>query len=398
MKIEDIIKKAISETKLISEQETPRLGQETKSVDLTDPESVLDAALRYNCSEEWGVGNVKDVTAPVDMKFTYRGKEFQIPKGRRYLTTGPIEGGEFVFLGRQIPEESTNDNTFFYGFNKTDKNGFRWLCSSLKTVQQAGTDTLTPAQKERLDAFLSTDGSVYTKVGGAGLEAKEVSELKFRSGKPVFDQNTGIPRKGNFVYIQTGLENKDINQILAVQQYLEGQGWTLTVPDITTPAYGKGRRVIDMVPDIKKYGLTGQEMVYPTGKATTPTVSKTSMSGKKEKADRQTCTPAINFLFKCFNSKGVGEGCDDLAKINNSKLVAAKCYQVSRTQKGTKFAKGMFGPEDELMTLVRDRGRFGIQQELQQMERNIDINESVKLSETIKSHLLENIRMKNSKI
>jgi hypothetical protein len=62
----------------------------------------------------------------------------------------------------------------------------------------------------------------------------------------------------------------------------------------------------------------------------------------------------------------------------------------------TKMLGGIFGPEDELEKLVTlVNNPFGISKRLRELGT---VNESRRIDSTIKKHLLESIRTKNSRI
>ena len=409
MKIDNIIKKALFERGLISEEvgdpTTAKTGQETKSFDLNDPQQVLDAAQQYNCWQQWGLkSKPTDGTFNKEYKFSYRGKPVSVGNTDSFLISGPIPSNPLVFLGKKAEGESDSDDTWFMGFNSADKfndlyKGFRWRCKSLKTVSQAGTGKLSQAQQSRLDSFLSTDGSVYTKVGGPGMEAKDVSTLTFKSGKPVFDENTGIPPKGNFVYIQTGLENLDINQLASIAKYLEDNNWSLTVPSMSEPSFNQGKSVLSIFPKAKDYGLTANVKVYPKNATYTPT--KTTSSGKV-KTDKASCTNAIYYLTTCMKNPFKNADCQNASKRIGNIETASMCYldlQKEKAKNPTKLLGGIFGPEDEFMKLVNvSNNVYGIGPRLRELKGSMSMTESKKINLTIKRHLLEGIRRKNSQI
>jgi hypothetical protein len=404
MKIDNIIKKALIDRGLISEQvvdnTTQQTGQETKSFDLNNPQQVLNAAQQYDCWKQWGLKEKPiDKTFRKPYKFSFRGKEVGVKPDETYLQSGTL-----VFLGKQADGESDKDNTYFYGFDSADQynnlfQGFRWRCKSLKTLSQAGTGSLTKAQEDRLASFLSTDGSVYTKVGGPGLEAKEVSELKFKSGKPVFDENTGIPPKGNFVYIQTGLENLDINQLLSIADYLEKNNWSLTVPSMSEPTFNQGKSVLSIFPKAKDYGLTANVKVYPKNATFAPT--RTTFTGNI-KVDKNACTVAIKYLTTCLKNSGQSASCQDVKQRMANVDTASMCYLNLTKEKAnnpTKLLGGIFGPEDELMRLVNvSNNIYGIAPRIRELKSSASMNESKRIDSKIKKHLLESIRNKNSRI
>lgn len=404
MKIDNIIKKVLIERGVISEAvgdpSNPEEGRETKSFNLDNPQEVLNAAQQYNCWQQWGLkSKPEDKVFNKEYKFSYRGKPVSVGNNESYLVSGPL-----VFLGRKAEGETDSDDTWYMGFNSNEQfnnlfKGFRWRCKQLKTVSQAGTGKLSQAQQERLEAFLSTDGSVYTKVGGPGLEAKDVSTLTFKSGKPVFDEAVGIPPKGNFVYIQTGLENLDINQLKSIAEYLEGKGWTLTVPSMSDPSFNQGKSLVTIFPRAKDYGLTPNVKVYPKTATYTPT--KTTSTGKI-KTDKSSCTNAIYYLTACMKNPFKNAECQDAVKRTTNIDTASMCYlelQKAKTNNPTKLLGGIFGPEDELMKLVNVRNNvYGIGTRLRELGSTSSMNESTKIDLRIKKHLLEGIRRKNSQI
>jgi hypothetical protein len=391
MKIGNIIKNALVERKLISEVED---GQSTRSYDLNSPEDVINAAQQYECWKQWGLTKKPiDSITKKDFRISYRNQEKVIPAGTRFLYSEP-----FLFLGEKIQGETDKDNTYFYGFDKNNLSnnlfkGFRWTCKSLRNVDQAGTRNLTPAQQKLLDDFLATYGSVYTKVGGQGKVAKDITELKYKDGRTIWDENVGVPPKGNFVYVQETLYNKEPDQLLAAEDFLKKAGYTLEVPPLGDPRLGYGLKVINIFPQIKdKVGP--DVMVYPI--TSTPSVTKTGT----DKVDRQQCTTAIKYLSKCSRVLKGGD-CDDvktrIANINT----AALCYmqlrkERTRAKNPTKMLGGIFGPEDELEKLVTlVNNPFGISKRLRELGT---VNESRRIDSTIKKHLLESIRTKNSRI
>lgn len=404
MKIDNIIKKALIDRGVISEAvgdpTTAKTGQDTKSFDLNDPQQVLDAAQQYNCWQQWGLkSKPEDKVFNKEYKFSYRGKPVSVGSNESYLVSGSL-----VFIGRKAEGETDSDDTWFMGFNSADKfndlyKGFRWRCKSLKTVSQAGTGKLSQAQQSRLDSFLSTDGSVYTKVGGPGMEAKDVSTLTFKSGKPVFDENTGIPPKGNFVYIQTGLENLDINQLASIAKYLEDNNWSLTVPSMSDPSFNRGKSVLSIFPKAKDYGLSPNVKVYPKNATYTPT--KTNVLGK-DVTDKAACTKSINYLTACMKNPFKNADCQNANKRIENIETASMCYlglQKEKTKNPTKLLGGIFGPEDELMRLVNvSNNVYGIGPRLRELGGTSSMNESTKIDLRIKKHLLEGIRRKNSQI
>jgi hypothetical protein len=395
MKIENIIKKALVERKLISEVEDGQQpsGQSTRSYDLNSPEDVINAAQQYECWKQWGLTKKPiDGTTTSDYKMSYRNQEKVIPKGTRFLFSAP-----FVFLGEKIQGETDKDNTYFYGFDRDNISnrlfkGFRWTCKSLRNLDQAGTRNLTPAQQKLLDDFLATYGSVYTKVGGQGKVAKDITELKYKDGRTIWDENVGIPPKGNFVYVQETLYNKEPDQLLAGVDYLTKNGYTLEVPPLGDPRLEYGTKIIDIFPKIKD--MVGPNvLVYPTS---TPSVPRKE-SGK---VDRQKCAAAIKYLSKCSRELKGGE-CDNVKTRITNIDTAALCYMAltkerTKAKNPTKMLGGIFGPEDELEKLVNIvNNPFGISKRLRELR---SVNESKNIDSTIKKHLLESIRTKNSRI
>jgi hypothetical protein len=404
MKIENIIKNALVERRLISEDEVGQQpsGQSTRSFDLNNPEDVINAAQQYDCWKQWGLDKKPiDSTTKKEQKFSYRNQEKSIPAGTRFLYSDPL-----IFFGEKIQGETDKDNTYFYGFDKSNLStstnlfkGFRWTCKSLRSVDQAGTRNITPAQQIVLDNYISTFGSVYTKVGGIGQVAKDISELQKPDGTTIWDENVGVPPKGNYVYIQKALYNIKPNQLLGIADSLDKKGWTLKEPLMDTPEYTAKRRMIDLFPDLKSYGLTSDVMIYPKDASTLSGVTMDRKIGGGEKLNKEVCKPAIQFLVKCMNSGGQSTGCNDSNRVNNEKYTAARCY-VSTIQK-PQF-KGILGLGNELSLLYNNPNRlkFGIGNEVSQIQRNTkntNVNEA-SLTSTIKNHLLENIRNKNSQL
>ena len=394
MKISNIIKQSLVERRLISENE---VGQQTRSYDLNNPEDVLNAVKANECWKKWGLTKLpSDYPIPNDYTITYRGQQKTIPKQTRALYD-PTD--KDFFLGEKIQGESDKDNTYFYGFNVETKQGFRWKCDALRSVDQAGTRNVTPAQQKLLDDFLSTYGGVYTQIGGKGMVAKDIRELKYEDGRSIWDKNTGIPVEGNYVYVQNALYNVKPNQLAGIAKNLDSKGWTLTEPLMDTPEYTAKRRMIDLFPDLGKYGLTADVMIYPKDASKIAGVTTDRRFGNGVKLNKETCKPAIQFLSKCMNSGGQSVGCNEPNKVNDNKLTAAKCYVF--TLENPQF-KGILGLGDELSLLYNNPNRlkFGIGNEVSQIQRNTkgaNVNEGSIIS-TIKNHLLENIRNKNSQL
>jgi hypothetical protein len=402
MKIGDIIKQTLIERRIISEDEPAqqvRSGQETRAYNLDNPQEVLDAALANGCATQWGVKpNQLRANVKVDRNYTISGDSgtIVVPKGTRAHQDG--ENGDY-FIGNKISEDP--NNTYFWGFG-TDGQSFRWVCNALRSVDQSGTRSLTPAQDLALKGFLKTYGSVYTKMGGEGKTAKDVRELEYPDGRPVFDKSTGIPPEGNYVYVQDRLYNIKPNQLAGVAKDLQLSGWTLTQPLVNTPEYNYRRRMIDLFPELKNFGLTQDVMVYPIKASQLQNVVADKRFGGV-KMSKEVCGPPIKFLKKCMDTSGGYAGCDDPNKINDNKYTAARCY--TSTQKNPQF-KGILGLGDELQSLYDSPDKFGIGKEvtqLQKIEGNVDERPLTRVNEgslvfTIKNHLLENIRNKNSQL
>lgn len=404
MKIDNIIKKALIDRGLISEEvgdpTTDNTGQNTKSFDLNNPQQVLNAAQQYDCWKQWGLKEKPiDKTFRKPYKFSFRGKEVGVKPDETYLQSGTL-----VFLGKQADGESDKDNTYFYGFDSADQynnlyQGFRWRCKSLKNLDQAGTGSLTQAQQKLLDDYLATYGSVYTKVGGQGKVAKDVTELEYKGGQTIWDENVGIPPKGNFVYVQETLYNIEPNQLVLVAEYLKNNGWSLEVPPMNEPTFNQGRSLVSIFPKLKEYNLPADVKVYPTKATYAPT--KTGSTGNI-KVDKNTCTTAIKYLTACLKNGGQSEPCQDVKQRMSNVDTASMCYLNLTKEKAknpTKLLGGIFGPEDELMRLVNvSNNVYGIGTRLRELKRTSSMNESRKIERTIKNHLLEGIRRKNSQI
>ena len=400
MKIGDIIKQTLVERRIISEEET---GQQTKSYDLNNPQEVLDAALANGCPTQWKI-SPKDLRAnvKVDKDYTISGDSgtIVVPKGTRAIQDGA--NGDY-FIGNKI--SSDTNNTYFWGFG-TDGQSFRWVCNALRSVNQAGTRSVTPAQQKLLDDFLSTYGSVYTQIGGEGKVAKDIRELTYEDGRSIWDKNTGVPAEGNYVYVQERLYNVKPDQLTGIAKNLDSKGWTLTEPLMDTPEYNSKRRMIDLFPDLGEDGLTSDVMIYPKDASKIASVTTDRrLSKTKSKLNKEVCRPAIQFLAKCMNDSGRSSGCKDSYKVNDNKLTAAECYLA--TESNPQF-KGILGLGDELSMIYNNTKQtiFGIGKEVDQIQRNIQgaknkpqssVNEG-SLVYTIKNHLLENIRNKNSQL
>lgn len=403
MKIGDIIKQTLIERRIISEDEPAqqvRPGQETRAYNLNDPQEVIDAALANGCSKQWGI-NPNDLRAnvKVDKDYTISGDSgtIVVPKGTRAIQDGA--NGDY-FIGNKISEDP--NNTYFWGFG-TDGQSFRWVCNALRSVAQSGTRSLTPAQDLVLQEFLKTYGSVYTKMGGQGMSAKDVRELEYADGRKVFDKSTGIPPEGNYVYVQDRLYNIKPNQLAGVAADLQLSGWTLTQPLVNTREYNYRRRMIDLFPELGDFGLTTDVMVYPKDASKMASVTTDRRLGGGVKMSKEVCGPPIKFLKKCMDSSGMDAGCDDPNKVNDNKYTVARCY--NSTVKNPQF-KGILGLGDELTALYNSPDKFGIGKEVAQLERIkqntkerplTSVNEG-SLVYTIKNHLLENIRNKNSQL
>ena len=390
MKIGDIIKQTLIERRIISEDDTDR---KTRSFNLDNPQEVLDAALANGCATQWGVKpNQLRANVKVDRNYTISGDSgtIVVPKGTRAHQDG---GNGDYFIGNKMSEDP--NNTYFWGFSP-DGQSFRWVCNALRSVDQSGTRSLTPAQDLALKGFIETYGSVYTKMGGQGKTAKDVSELEYPDGKPVFDESTGIPPKGNYVYVQDRLYNIKPNQLSGIAKNLDDKGWTLTQPLKDTREYNYRRRMIDLFPDLKEDGLTNDVMVYPKDASTLSGVTMDRKIGGGVKMNKEVCKPAIQFLAKCMKQNGQYDGCDDPYRVNNSKYTAARCYDA--TSQNPQF-KGILGLGDELSTLYSNPNKsiYGIGNEVSQLGRNKKVNEG-SLTSTIKNHLLENIRNKNTQL
>lgn len=397
MKISNIIKQSLVERRLISENE---VGQQTRSYDLNNPEDVLNAVKANGCWKKWGLTKLpSDYPIPNDYTITYRGQQKTIPKQTRALYD-PTD--KDFFLGEKIQGESDKDNTYFYGFNVETKQGFRWKCDALRSVDQAGTRNVTPAQQKLLDDFLSTYGGVYTEIGGKGRVAKDIRGLKYIDGRSIWDENTGIPPEGNYVYIQDTLYNTEPNQLLKIAKDLENAGWTTVTPFENTPEFRKARRLNDLFPGPGRENI----MLYPKDASKITSVTTDRRLGGGVKMNKEVCKPAIQFLAKCMEQNGEYAGCDNPNKVNDDKYTAARCYYSTLTN--PQF-KGILGLGDELKDLNDNTKKtmFGISNEVAQLERNLSnanknrsiasVNEG-SLVYTIKNHLLENIRNKNSQL
>jgi len=405
MKIENIIKNALVERRLISEDEVGQQpsGQSTRSFDLNNPEDVLNAAQKYDCWKQWKLDKKPiDITTKKEFKISYRNQEKSIPAGTRFLYSAPL-----LFFGEKIQGESDKDNTYFYGFDSQNLSnnlfkGFRWTCSSLRSVDQSGTRNVTPSQQKLLDDFLATYGSVYTKVGGQGKVAKDITDLKYKDGRTVWNDDVGIPPKGNFVYVQETLYNVEGNQLIEVAEWLKNNGYTLNVPPITDPAFNQGQSLITMLPALKKYNLPADVKAYPIDATFVKT--KTGFTGNEiiGKTDKNSCTAAIKYLTACLKNSGQSEPCQDVKQRAFNVDYAAKCYLNFNKEKAknpTKLLGGIFGPEDELMRLVNvSNNVYGIGTRVRELKSTSSMNESKRIDYTIKNHLLENIRNKNSQL
>jgi hypothetical protein len=405
MKIDNIIKKALIERGLISEQvvdnTTQQTGRETRSFDLNNPQQVLNAAQQYDCWKQWGLKEKPiDATFKQEYRFSFRGNVVTVKPNETYLL-GP---NKLVFLGRQAEGESDKDNTYFYGFDGSNIynnlfQGFRWKCNSLRNVDQAGTRNITPAQQKLLDDFLDTYGSVYTKVGGQGKVAKDISELTYKDKRSIWDENVGVPPKGNFVYVQETLYNVEPNQLIAVADYLKNNGYSLEVPPMNDPAFSQGISLINIFPKLKQYNLPADVKVYPTKATFAPT--RTTNSGDI-KVDKNACTVAIKYLTTCLKNSGQSEPCQDVKQRMKNVDTASMCYLNLTKEKAnnpTKLLGGIFGPEDELMRLVNvSNNIYGIAPRIRELKSSVSMNESKRIDSTIKKHLLESIRTKNSLI
>jgi hypothetical protein len=390
MKIGDIIKQTLIERRIISEDDTDR---KTRSFNLDNPQEVLDAALANGCATQWGIKpNQLRPNVKVDRNYTISGDSgtIVVPKGTRAIQDG---GNGDYFIGNKISEDP--NNTYFWGFG-TDGQSFRWVCNALRSVNQAGTRSITPSQQVALDNYLSTDESAYTKIGGPGKVAKDIRELTYTDGRSIWDKNTGVPAEGNYVYIQKALYNVVPNQLLGIKDNLDKKGWTIKEPLMDTPEYMSKRRMIDLFPDLSKFGLSPDLMIYPKDASKLSGVTMDRKIGGGEKLNKEVCKPAIQFLVKCMNSGGQSSGCNDSNRVNNEKYTAARCY-VGTVQK-PQF-KGILGLGDELSLLYNNPNKlkFGIGNEVSQIQRNTKVNEG-SLTFTIKNHLLENIRNKNTQL
>jgi hypothetical protein len=403
MKIGNIIKKALVERKLISEVEGGQQpsGQSTRSYDLNSPEDVINAAQQYDCWKQLGLPKKPmDSITKKDWEIKYRNQPKVIPAGTRFFYSEPM-----LFLGEKIQGESDKDNTYFYAFDKNTFQGARWTCKSLRNLNQAGTRNVTPAQQKLLDDFLATYGNVYTEVGGKGKVAKDITELKYKDGRTIWDENVGIPPKGNFVYVQETLYNVEPDQLANASEYLKDNDWTLTVPGIEQPTYKQGMSFTSIFPELK--GIVPSDLqVYPVKELSAPTKEGTL------KVDRKSCTDAIKFLKECKRTSGtaVGLRCNDISIKTKNINTAALCYTNLEKAGGdaknpTKMLGGIFGPEDDLITLRNlPSADFGIGDRVSELKgrrtvkQNTTLTESRRIDSTIKKHLLESIRTKNSRI
>lgn len=392
MKISDIIKQSLIERRIITEDE---VGQQTRSYDLNNPDDVLNAAKSNECWKQWGLSKTPgDYALPNNYTITYRGQQKTIPKQTRALYD-PISK-EF-YLGEKIQGESDKDNTYFYGFSVENKEGFRWRCNSLRSIEQSGTRNITPVQQKLLDDYLATYGNVYTQIGGKGKVAKDIRELTYKDGTSIWDKNSGIPPEGNFVYIQQTLYNVEPNQLANVADYLKNNGWTLDVPPMTDPKYRYGQPLVSIYPDLGNQ-VSKDVKVYPT--TSSGDVTKSGILGR-ETIDKTICMPAIKYLTSCVKNKTQNVCQDDSKRLKNVET-AAKCYygvkKGSGSKDSTKLMGGILGQQDELMSLLTpEAGKFGIGSRVRELEASLNESKKPKnIDNTIRKHLLENIRHKNS--
>lgn len=397
MKIDNIIKKALLERGLISEDvNDPNQDKSTRSFNINDPRSVLKAAQAYECWRQWGLKEKpEDRVFNKQYYFSYRGKPLSVQNNEDYLVSGSL-----VFLGRKADDETDSDDTWFMGFNAGDQfrnlfKGFRWRCNSLKTLDQTSTGNLTPIQQKYLDNFISTEGGTYTKVKGPGARAVDVTGLTYRDGKSIWDESSGTPPKGKvFVYVQETLYNINPDQLKSVGDYIKPD-WTLEVPSITDRArYDMGTPLNRQFPELKsRYKLPDNVMIYPSTGSTTPMVSGTN------RVDRKSCGDSIKYLTQCMKNPFSSPECKNTKSRMKNVDTATMCYlslQKEKAKNPTKMLGGIFGSEDELMKLVNiSNNEYGIGKRVRELQSG-PIQESKKIDQTIKKHLLENIRLKNS--
>jgi hypothetical protein len=261
--------------------------------------------------------------------------------------------------------------------NMTTQNQKVWECSEI-----SGKITGSEDKDKFVKEFLSKNKDYKEEAPshfliGTEWEKVDLSTIKSELFKP----------NERFIYKRIGTVNTKIQQQPEIEKVLNGAGYTLIEPSVTSYTYDKIRDIRNIAGGkYKKYydvlSKDGQPVnVWPVeGKQTlTPDQAESVLNDIKSKEiSKSNCKDFIKTLIYYKNTN---------ADINDKDLIPLKDKVWQCKRQGTKLSSGMFGLEDELERLSQDYGRYGLGEYLR------DINES---KTTLKSIIKENLKSKKS--
>ena len=301
--------------------------------------------------------------------------------------------GKFVLTGKNT---NTGNPIWFYspepgvdyGLYVSPKTNqkMKWKCKKIKD--------------KYIEGMVSGDSSYTTNRPSQNL----IDNDTFKAIDLNTLNSTIFPVKNqDFIYKKIGGTNKKIEQQSNIETMLNGIGYTLTEPDVTSPEWNTKRNLKNILSGkYYKYYQSfnrGDEDVFVWKTAEQPESEVTTTTGeegtgtelnassakaimtsiKKKEINKKTCRSYIKLLTYLRKTK---------ANISDKDLIQLKdnVYQCRKQNVG--FMSGIFGVQDEFDSLAGDFGYYGLGEYLK--DRGLNENRE----SALKSLINESLRKK----
>ena len=359
--------------KIVNEQSLPQPSS---------PE-YLELFLSANCFDDYSWFTPDTPTVPKRTK-----------KGKYVLTGKNVKTGNPIWF--YSPEPGVDYGV--YVSPKTNQK-MKWKCKKIKDTYIEGMVSGDSSYTVNRPSQNLIDNDTYKAIDLTTLNATIF---------PVKNQD--------FIYKKIGGTNKKIEQQSNIETMLNGIGYTLTEPDVTSPEWGTKRNLKNLLSGkYYKYYKSfnrGDEDVFVWKTAEQPESEDSTTTGEDGTPQELTAATAKDIMATIKNKEITKKSCRSFIKlltflrktkanISDKELIQLKdnVYQCRKQKIG--FMSGIFGIQDEFDSLASDFGYYGLGEYLKDRTLNETktvvlkslINESLRKKKT--SSITENVIIKN---
>lgn len=343
-------------TKILLEQEERK---QTQGVNVDDTGTVLQNTINFCQNISFLKGkNLKFVskTTPKDAAGNLLMAKFPevYNSGKEtvaYVSNDDGQGNILVVFGMQDPK--LQDRALL-GYNvrvgqsaTKVADGVGKGCEYLQKIESVGQVQLSAMDQSKLDAFLASQGGLYTQIDPKDpLNYREymMKDLKDRDGKPLLSN----PGEGK-VWKQVGAGKQETGNVAnEVDEFMTIQGFTQKKPKVGSDEANYGFYLKDVQADLPSLSIDpdmrNNAIYFPEPGFTTEYGEPVMQPSKK------TCKAVIKRLYDC-KTKTNKIGCTN--NLFRDKFIALSCGDKN-------YIEGPFGKGDEYKAIFSDPGPYGL--------------------------------------